>query len=47
VVERGEDFPEAFARARASGTLAVIELRMDPEALSAGASLSEIRAERR
>ncbi|GGH42544.1 thiamine pyrophosphate protein [Frigidibacter albus] len=47
VVERGEDFPEAFARARASGTLAVIELRMDPEALSAGATLTEIRAEKR
>ena len=47
VVERGEDFAAAFARARASGTLAVIELRMDPEALSAGATLSEIRAEKR
>ncbi len=46
VVERGEDFAQAFARARAAGTLAVIELRLDPEALSAGATLSEIRAER-
>ncbi|SFP34389.1 acetolactate synthase-1/2/3 large subunit [Tranquillimonas alkanivorans] len=43
VVEDGEAFPQAFARARASGTLAVIELRLDPEALSPGATLSEVR----
>ncbi len=44
VVERGEDFPEAFARAHASGRLAVIELRLDPEALSTSMTLSEARA---
>ncbi|MGA0539575.1 thiamine pyrophosphate-binding protein [Neotabrizicola sp. VNH66] len=37
-------FAEAFARARASGLPAVIELRLDPEALTASATLSEIRA---
>ena len=44
-VEDTADFPAAFDRARASGRLAVIELRLDPEALSAGATLSQIRAE--
>ncbi len=43
LVERTEDFPEAFARARAAGTLAVIELRVDPEALSTGQTLSAAR----
>ena len=45
VVERGEDFPEAFARARAAGRVAVIELRLDPEALSTSMTLSEARAQ--
>lgn len=44
VVTDGAEFPAAFARAAAAGRLAVIELALDPEALSAGASLSEIRA---
>ena len=44
VVQRQEDFADAFARAQASGTLAVLELRLDPEALSTGATLSETRA---
>ncbi|MTH79423.1 thiamine pyrophosphate-binding protein [Paracoccus aestuariivivens] len=39
------EFGAAFARARASGTLAVIELRLDPEALSSGATLSQVRAQ--
>ncbi|RCW79435.1 thiamine pyrophosphate-binding protein [Paracoccus lutimaris] len=43
-VTRQEDFAAAFARAQASGTLAVLELRLDPEALSTGATLSETRA---
>ncbi|MFD1880837.1 thiamine pyrophosphate-binding protein [Paracoccus pacificus] len=43
VTEDGE-FAAAFARARAAGTLAVIELRLDPEALTSGATLSQIRA---
>jgi acetolactate synthase-1/2/3 large subunit len=42
-VERTEDFPAAFARAHASGTAAVIELRLDPEALATGFSLSDAR----
>ncbi len=45
VVERGEDFPEAFVRARASGRVAVIELRLDGEALSTSMTLSEARAQ--
>jgi acetolactate synthase-1/2/3 large subunit len=39
------DFPAAFARARAAGRLAVIELRLDPEALTTGQTLSQIRAQ--
>jgi acetolactate synthase-1/2/3 large subunit len=37
-------FPEAFARARQSGRAAVIELRVDLEALTTSATLSQIRA---
>lgn len=44
LVERDEDFAPAFARAQAAGALAVIELRLDPEALTAGATLTEVRA---
>ncbi len=43
-VERTEQFPEAFRRAAASGKPAVIELKIDPEALTTRATLSEIRA---
>lgn len=43
LVERDEDFAPAFGRAQAAGTLAVIELRLDPEALTTGATLSEVR----
>jgi acetolactate synthase-1/2/3 large subunit len=43
VVERTEDFPRAFARARASGRAALIELRIDPEAISTRTTLSAIR----
>lgn len=43
VVERDAEFGPAFERAVASGGLAVIELRMDPEALTPGQTLSEIR----
>jgi len=45
VVERTEDFSAAFARARASDKPAVLELRVDPEALTPGRSLSDIRAD--
>ncbi len=44
VVADGADFPAAFRRAADSGVPAVIELRLDPEALSTGASLGETRA---
>jgi acetolactate synthase I/II/III large subunit len=43
VVERTEDFAAAFARAEAADGPAVIELRLDPEALTIRQSLSEIR----
>ncbi|MGH7126085.1 MAG: thiamine pyrophosphate-binding protein [Stellaceae bacterium] len=44
-VERTEDFAAAFERARASGGPAVLELKLDQEALTPRQSLSEIRAE--
>ncbi len=44
VVERTEDFAPAFEAALASGRAALIELRIDPEALTVRQSLSEIRA---
>ena len=44
-VERTEDFAAAFQRARASGGPAILELKLDPEALTPRQSLSEIRAE--
>ncbi|MBI1418695.1 MAG: thiamine pyrophosphate-binding protein [Limimaricola sp.] len=44
VVERTGDFPGAFARAQVAGTVAVIELKVDPEALSTGQTLSGARA---
>ncbi|RJL08766.1 thiamine pyrophosphate-binding protein [Paracoccus siganidrum] len=43
VVEQGGDFPAAFQRASRAGSLAVIELRLDPEALTTGATLSQTR----
>ena len=44
VVTRSEDFPAAFARAQAAGTIAIIECKVDEDALSTGASLSAVRA---
>ena len=44
LVERTADFAAAFERASAAGGPAVIELRIDPEALTIRQSLSEIRA---
>ncbi|GAB4394818.1 MAG: thiamine pyrophosphate-binding protein [Kiloniellaceae bacterium] len=44
VVESDADFPEAFRRAAASGKPALIELRMDPEAITPAATLSGLRA---
>jgi acetolactate synthase-1/2/3 large subunit len=44
LVERTADFADAFRRAESAGTLALIELRIDPEALTPRYSLSQIRA---
>jgi acetolactate synthase I/II/III large subunit len=44
VVERTADFPAAFERAKSAGVPAILELRIDPEALTIRQSLSEIRA---
>ena len=46
-VERTEEFGAAWARAIASGTAAVIELRLDPEQINSRVSVSELRAARR
>src|SRR5262249_5974506 len=43
-VERTEDFAPAFGRALESGKPAVIELRIDPEAITPTATLSGLRA---
>jgi acetolactate synthase-1/2/3 large subunit len=43
-VERTAEFAPAFERALASGRPALLELRLDPEAITPRASLSEIRA---
>jgi acetolactate synthase-1/2/3 large subunit len=43
VVTRTEDFAGAFERAQAAGRPALIELRVDPEALTVARSLSQIR----
>jgi acetolactate synthase-1/2/3 large subunit len=42
-VERTEDFAPAFERARNAGRAALIEIRIDPEAITPRASLSDIR----
>jgi len=43
VVKRTEEFAPAFERAQAAGRPALIEIRVDPEALTPAKSLSEIR----
>ena len=43
-VERTEDFPAAFARARASRSGAVLDLNISPEALTPRQTLSQMRA---
>ena len=45
-VVRSEDFPAAFDRALAAGRSALLELRVDPEAISPRATLTEIRDRR-
>jgi len=43
-VERSPDFADAFERALASGRPALLHLRVDPEAISPSATISELRA---
>jgi len=43
-VTRSADFADAFARAQASGTFAVIACKVDEDALSTGGTLSQLRA---
>jgi acetolactate synthase-1/2/3 large subunit len=43
-VERTGDFAAAFERARAAGKPALIELRIDPEAITPASTLAEIRS---
>jgi acetolactate synthase-1/2/3 large subunit len=45
VVLRSDDFPEAFERALAEPRPSLLELRVDPEAITPQQTLSEIRAE--
>ncbi len=44
-VESTADFAPAFERARATGKPAIIELRIDPEAITTATSLSKIRTQ--
>jgi acetolactate synthase-1/2/3 large subunit len=44
-VERTGDVPDAFERALGSGRPAVLDLRVDPEAISPRATISELRRE--
>jgi acetolactate synthase-1/2/3 large subunit len=43
VVEKSVDFPAAFAAARASGKPSIIHLKIDAEAITPTATLTEIR----
>jgi acetolactate synthase-1/2/3 large subunit len=43
VVETTDQFAPAFERARASGKPALIELRIDPDAITTATTLSAIR----
>jgi acetolactate synthase I/II/III large subunit len=47
LVERTEEFADAFERALAAGRPALLELRVDPEAISPRATISQIREEAR
>jgi acetolactate synthase-1/2/3 large subunit len=44
VVETQGDLPAAFARAQASGLPSVIELRLDPQMLTTGQTVDQVRA---
>jgi acetolactate synthase-1/2/3 large subunit len=43
LVERTEDFADAFEEALAAGRPALLELRVDPEAITPRATLTRIR----
>ncbi|WP_208347627.1 thiamine pyrophosphate-binding protein [Pseudaestuariivita rosea] len=43
VVENTDEFPKAFRRAADFGRLAVLELKVDPQALSTAATLDQVR----
>jgi acetolactate synthase-1/2/3 large subunit len=43
LVERTADFPAAFERAVEAGVPALLELRVDPEAITPRQTLAEIR----
>jgi acetolactate synthase-1/2/3 large subunit len=43
IVTTSADFPVAFERAQAAGTVAIIECRVDEEALATGATLTAVR----
>lgn len=45
-VERTEDFPAAFERARTSGRPSLIEIRLNPEAITPAKTLTDIRERR-
>jgi len=45
VVESTEQFAPAFERARASGKPALIELRIDPDAITTATTLTAIRTQ--
>jgi acetolactate synthase-1/2/3 large subunit len=45
-VERTEDFAAAFERARASGLPAIIDVKLDPEAITPTRTLTQIRDKR-
>jgi len=44
LIERTEDFGPAFERARASGKPSIIEIRLDPEAITPARTLTQIRS---
>ena len=45
-MEKTEEFAPAFERARKSGKPAIIEIKLDPEAITPTRTLTEIREKR-
>ena len=46
LVEKTEEFAGAFERAQASGKPALIEIKLDPEAITPAKTLTDIREKR-